>query len=143
MTSPREFDCPTCKVPCFTNCINEEGISIFPPHEARRELAQANDERYSPQLAHTDSGKVSGFKVTEQPNYGRDAQGYGMKVPTRYMIRYDNRWRRVYCILISNNGSLYLDVKGVRHFLDQDTEWELVRVRDAYDARTSVNQLIL
>lgn len=37
------------------------------------------------------------------------ATGYGAKIPTRYMVRtIDQKWRRVYCAIFSNNGSLYV-----------------------------------
>jgi len=36
------------------------------------------------------------------------ATGYGEKIPTRYMIRHNNKWRRVYCYCISNSGTLFI-----------------------------------
>lgn len=36
------------------------------------------------------------------------ATGYGARIPTRYMVRYQNRWRRVYCRIYSNIGTLYI-----------------------------------
>ena len=37
------------------------------------------------------------------------ATGYGSKIPTRYMVRtIDNKWRRVYCAIYSNIGTLYV-----------------------------------
>jgi hypothetical protein len=37
------------------------------------------------------------------------ATGYGAKIPTRYMVRtVDQKWRRVYCAIFSNSGSLYV-----------------------------------
>ena len=36
------------------------------------------------------------------------ASGYGERVPTRYMVQVDNRWRRVYCCITSNNGTLFI-----------------------------------
>jgi hypothetical protein len=37
------------------------------------------------------------------------ATGYGSKIPTRYMVRtIDQRWRRVYCAIFSNAGTLYV-----------------------------------
>lgn len=36
------------------------------------------------------------------------ATGYGERIPTQYMVRVANRWRRVYCYLISNSGTLFI-----------------------------------
>ena len=38
--------------------------------------------------------------------------GYGKKIPTEYMVHYKNRWRRVYCCVYSNSGSLYITGKS-------------------------------
>lgn len=40
--------------------------------------------------------------------------GYGDKVPTTYMVRYENRWHRVYCRIFSNSGSLYICTRDGR-----------------------------
>lgn len=34
--------------------------------------------------------------------------GYGARIPTPYMVRYNGRWRRVYCCIYSNIGSLFI-----------------------------------
>lgn len=47
-------------------------------------------------------------KVTEPP-VNRSVSGYGMAIPTRYMVKYKNKWRRVYCSIFSNIGTLYID----------------------------------
>lgn len=39
------------------------------------------------------------------------ASGYGARIPTRYMVRYNGRWRRVYCIIYGNAGTLFLGRK--------------------------------
>ena len=37
------------------------------------------------------------------------ATGYGSKIPTEYMVRtIDQTWRRVYCCIYSNSGTLYV-----------------------------------
>lgn len=36
------------------------------------------------------------------------ATGYGNRIPTRYMVRVNQRWRRVYCAIWSNVGTLYI-----------------------------------
>lgn len=36
------------------------------------------------------------------------ASGYGRRIPTRYMVRLNGKWRRVYCCIFSNSGTLYI-----------------------------------
>lgn len=36
------------------------------------------------------------------------ASGYGKRLPTEYMVRYMNKWRRVYCCCFSNIGTMYI-----------------------------------
>jgi hypothetical protein len=48
------------------------------------------------------------------------ASGYGRKIPTEYMVKVNNRWRRVYCCIMSNNGTLYID--GARGWITVDIE---------------------
>lgn len=40
------------------------------------------------------------------------ASGYGAKIPTQHMVYGGGRWRRVYCRLHSNIGSLFIIVDG-------------------------------
>lgn len=35
--------------------------------------------------------------------------GYGSKIPTIYKIKHNNRWKRVYCCIYSNNGVCYIE----------------------------------
>lgn len=34
--------------------------------------------------------------------------GYGKKIPTSYMVKHENRWKRVYCAIFSNSGVCYI-----------------------------------
>ena len=36
------------------------------------------------------------------------ATGYGKRIPTQYMVKFNGKWRRVYCRIYSNNGTLYI-----------------------------------
>lgn len=36
------------------------------------------------------------------------ATGYGKRIPTRHMVRFNGRWRRVYCCIFSNASGLYI-----------------------------------
>ena len=38
--------------------------------------------------------------------------GYGKRIPTQYMVRFNAKWRRVYCCQYSNNGTLYIGKLG-------------------------------
>lgn len=62
------------------------------------------------------------WKFTGRPNAGRDAQGYGRKIPVDYGARVNGRRYRVYAACISNVASLYVTVRGQRlHLRDIDT----------------------
>lgn len=39
------------------------------------------------------------------------ASGYGPRIPTRYMVQVDGKWRRVYCCIYSNSGTLFIGKK--------------------------------
>lgn len=45
------------------------------------------------------------------------ASGYGKRIPTIYMLKYNNRWRRVYCCIYSNSGTLYIGKLSDRLFV--------------------------
>lgn len=36
------------------------------------------------------------------------ATGYGSRIPTRRMVRFSGKWRRVYCRIYSNSGTCYI-----------------------------------
>ena len=36
------------------------------------------------------------------------ASGYSRRLPTRTMVRFDGKWRRVYCCIYSNVGTCYI-----------------------------------
>lgn len=38
--------------------------------------------------------------------------GFGRKIPTTYMVKYEGRWYRVYCCIYSNSGVCYIVSKG-------------------------------
>ena len=57
-------------------------------------------------------------KVTEAPR-NNSASGYGSKIPTQYMIKFRNRWRRVYAICYSNCATLYVTVRGERCIVNE------------------------
>lgn len=50
-------------------------------------------------------------RQTEAPKHPTRT-GYGAKIPTQYMVFGGNRWRRVYCKIYSNSGTLFIVVNG-------------------------------
>ncbi len=40
------------------------------------------------------------------------ASGYGVKIPTRHMVKYLGRWRRVYVAVWGNSGTRYIGKPG-------------------------------
>ena len=52
------------------------------------------------------------------------ASGYGYKLTTRYMVRLNGKWRRVYACQYSNVGTLYLPHKlgGFDYIIEDITE---------------------
>lgn len=61
----------------------------------------------------TDSG-LTQVECQTKPLWWQDrglsytATGYGKRIPTRHMIRHGGKWRRVYCCIFSNIGTLYI-----------------------------------
>jgi hypothetical protein len=45
--------------------------------------------------------------------------GYGRRIPMRYIIRLNNRWRRVYCCKYSNAGTCYVGKIEQKLFVDK------------------------
>ena len=56
-------------------------------------------------------------KETECPSNSSRA-GYGGKIPTKYMVFIDNKWRRVYCRIYSNIGTCYVLINKERVIID-------------------------
>lgn len=51
------------------------------------------------------------------------ATGYGKKIPTVYVVKFNGKWRRVYCRCYSNTGTLYLgDIKPTGERLNVQIE---------------------
>jgi len=36
------------------------------------------------------------------------ATGYGSRIPTGYIVKFNGKWRRVYCRIYSNSGTLFI-----------------------------------
>lgn len=48
----------------------------------------------------------------QKKNLMYTATGYGSRIPTEYMVKHNNRWKRVYCRIYSNSGVLFIESKG-------------------------------
>lgn len=54
------------------------------------------------------------LETIEKPTWWQErglsytATGYGRKIPTQYMVKHNNRMKRVYCCIFSNSGTLYI-----------------------------------
>ena len=68
----------------------------------------------SPYADPRDQYQVRAVEVIEKPLWWQDrglsytATGYGKKIPTRYMVRVNNKLRRVYMAVFSNVGTAYI-----------------------------------
>lgn len=51
-------------------------------------------------------------KTTESPVWGQPVSGYGRAIPTPHMVKWNGKWRRVYCAIFGNAGSLYIGKPG-------------------------------
>lgn len=52
------------------------------------------------------------IKETQRPRSGITQTGYGAAIPSPYMVRHKNRWRRVYVACFSNCGTAYIGRPG-------------------------------
>lgn len=69
-------------------------------------------------VTYIENERITDAKRSTVTPYQQTASGYGSKLQTQYMVRVDGkRWHRIYCICYSNNGSLYVRVKGERLFI--------------------------
>ena len=60
-------------------------------------------------------------KVTKEPLF-YSASGYGRKIPTKYMVRLGNRWRRVYICQTGNAGTAYIGKPGSWSHIVEDVK---------------------
>lgn len=63
-------------------------------------------------------GKAFAVPVKEAPLLWQEkglsytASGYGLKIPSRYMVQFRGRWRRVYICQMGNAGTAFLGSPG-------------------------------
>ena len=51
-------------------------------------------------------------KETTAPRSGMTQTGYGAKLPTPYMVKWEGKWRRVYAACYGNAASHYIGKPG-------------------------------
>ena len=61
---------------------------------------------------------VTDTKVTAIPYKGQTVSGYGGSIPTRHMLKVNNRWHRLKVMVYGNSGSPYITIGGVIHMVD-------------------------
>jgi hypothetical protein len=81
---------------------------------------------------YTIADNVYNFKMEDHYPVCPYPSGYGAKIPTRYMVKYNsgkryeaNHWRRVYMMQYGNAGSAYIMIRKKVVFLDSSTESKL------------------
>lgn len=73
-----------------------------------------------------DSFFTVSVEVKEKPLWWQErglsytATGYGAKIPTHYMVKFNDKWRRVYCMQYSNVGTLYIGNRKDNLIVDID-----------------------
>jgi len=72
-------------------------------------------------VEYTDPDGVTHARETDAPVSGQTVSGYGGAVPTRTMILYRGRWRRVYAMAYGNGSTLYVREGGRDLVLDAQT----------------------
>ena len=73
----------------------------------------------------TDPDKVQAATCHGQPPRNPYATGYGRKIPTRFQLRYEGRWHRVYAMCYSNVATHYIRHGGAELVLENETEYRL------------------
>ena len=63
-------------------------------------------------VRYTDDTLMTKVRVTEAPRSGQTVSGYGGKIPTRYELRYEGRWHRVYMMQYGNSGTPFIRHRG-------------------------------
>jgi hypothetical protein len=58
----------------------------------------------------------------QKRNLSYTKSGFGKKIPTQHMARYENRLYRVYCCIYSNSGTLYIKTKQGDITISRKTE---------------------
>jgi len=121
-------DLPMIMATC-THCGNLQGWEL--------ELHEKSSESCG--VLYTIAGNVLNTKRETYPQPNPYATGYGRKIPTRYMVKYESgkryetsRWRRVYIMQYGNAGSAYIFLRNKEVFLDSETEVKLRRMEGLF-----------
>ena len=62
--------------------------------------------------------KADGVAIEKEARPNPYASGYGPKIPTRYKVLCQGRWRRVYAACYGNSSSVYVVINGVDTIVD-------------------------
>lgn len=80
-------------------------------------------------VTYLEHARVMGLRVDAETPRNPYANGYGSRIPTRYMLKLGKRWHRVYVVQWSNAGSAYVLERGARLFLSIETQSALEDAR--------------
>lgn len=81
-------------------------------------------------VRYTDDTLITKARLTDQPRWGQTVSGYGGKIPTRYMLKYNNTWHRVYMMQYGNAGTPFICVRGEDLVLSIHAEHEIERLAE-------------
>lgn len=87
-----------------------------------------------------DNESITAVRITDTPRHS-SATGYGRKIPTRYQLKYENRWHRVYMMVYGNAGTAYILSRGDELVLETETEHRIDRHRDGAGPDVAINTL--
>lgn len=69
-------------------------------------------------IKYLDEALIQSFREDlTAPRYGRNAYGYGLKIPTHKWLKVRNRWRRVYATCFSNAATHWIVLDGAKVYL--------------------------
>lgn len=63
-------------------------------------------------------GKFPVYSTERFPRKGNTKTGYGKNIPTRYMIKVDNRLYRLKMMIFSNSGTTYIKIRNQKRIVD-------------------------
>lgn len=67
-------------------------------------------------ITYLDPARVTAVRTSEPPA-NRSQTGYGRKIASPWELQISRRWHRVYTVIYSNSGSLYVIVKKQHLYL--------------------------